>query len=125
MPTTTKGYPYPASTDPPNGPAQIQALAQFLDGLVPFRMYVGTVSVTLTNVAAANVTVNFPAGRFTQPPRVFLIVRSASVYFAFVNAGATAASVSIGVRHHAGTASTATVPVDVWAVQMLTTGADG
>lgn len=31
MPTTTKGLPYPAATEPPNGPLQIQALADALD----------------------------------------------------------------------------------------------
>ncbi len=31
MPTTTKGLPYPASTAPPNVPADLQALAQDLD----------------------------------------------------------------------------------------------
>lgn len=31
MPTTPRGYQYPALTDQPNGPAEIQALAQALD----------------------------------------------------------------------------------------------
>lgn len=43
MPTTSRGYPYPAPSDAPNGPAQIAALAEAIDddvtavalGLVP------------------------------------------------------------------------------------------
>jgi hypothetical protein len=32
--TTAKGAPYPEGSDPPNGPAQIQALAEWIDGLL-------------------------------------------------------------------------------------------
>jgi len=34
MPTTTKGIPYPASSDDPDVPADMQALAEAIDNLL-------------------------------------------------------------------------------------------
>jgi hypothetical protein len=70
MPTTPGGLPYPASTDPPNVPADIQALAQAVETQRE-RVASGTVSWPSTATGATSaVAVSFPAGRFTLPPAV-------------------------------------------------------
>jgi hypothetical protein len=53
MGTTTNGLPYPASTDAPNGAAQIQALAAAVDAWGSYVDYVPTTGWTNTTVTSA------------------------------------------------------------------------
>ncbi len=85
MPTTSRGYPYPAFTDAPNGPVQLQALAAALNTDVGAQagavaalqaravvLGVGTIGSETTHVAtdfagsgtSATVTVTVPSGRW-------------------------------------------------------------
>lgn len=121
---TAKGYPYPLGTDRVmDGDDSIHALADAVDAKQPFATWVGTASVSVVANTAANVAVTLPAGRFTQPPRISAISRGASLWFAYFNSSTTT-SLSLGVRTPGG-ALTTTVNVDMIAVQMLATNADG
>lgn len=125
MATTTKGYPYPLPADPAQaGADNIKALAQQVDATVPFRTWTGAAVVALNNAATGAVVVTFPAGRFTQPPRVLLGILSSGTYFAGYS-GITATSCTITVRHYKDTLATLSATVSVMAVQVLTTGSDG
>jgi hypothetical protein len=211
MPTTTKGLPYPASTAPPNVPADLAALAQDLDftkipllgsaqipstatvlsayplgvsllsltsaegssggwpggtschvltikptttrgaqyvfrnssaavaasyrqliadpgphtpwagGSGPYAQQAGTVTLNAATNPTASVQVNFPAGRFTQAPRVTVSPQTPSMSIG-VQSATTSAAVFIG-RNVATFTSTFTCH---WiAVQGLSTDSDG
>jgi hypothetical protein len=80
MGTTTNGLPYPASTDAPNGPTAIQALAAAVDAWGSWNDYTPTLVWTNTTATTAKwnkqgkvVTVEFlltltgvPAGTFSM-----------------------------------------------------------
>jgi hypothetical protein len=211
MPTTTKGLPYPASTAPPNVPADLGALAQDLDftkvvlltaaqipstttllsayplglsllslsttesgnggwptgstghvltikpntgrgvqyfyrnsasavmafyrqlvadpgphspwagGGAPYAQIAGTVTLNAATNPTASVQVNFPAGRFTQAPRITVSPQTPSMSIG-VQSATTSAAVFIG-RNVATFTSTFTCH---WiAVQGLSTDSDG
>lgn len=68
--TTSKGFPYPTSTDPvAAGAAAIEALARSVDTNVG-RLAAGlaTIAMVAPYGTVTMVHVNFPAGRFTAPP---------------------------------------------------------
>ena len=80
MGTTTRGYPYPESSDPPDGAAQVQALAEAvdtdtadLDGRVTIIEAVtaqsGTVVLTWSSSATATAAVTF-LKPYASPPAV-------------------------------------------------------
>jgi len=103
MPSTASGLPYPALTDSPNGPVQIQALA---DALEPYIAKLGGIgpmasgSLTITPSAANTTTsaaVSFPAGRFSSGPTVI-------------------------VSGYTGSSSAGTIWMSVWATGVTATG---
>ena len=78
MPTTSRGYPYSAMNDQPDGATQIQALAQSIDadvnGLIQADAASGIVQagdflVKFTNSPIAIIAVTFPKP-FSAPPKV-------------------------------------------------------
>lgn len=78
MPANTRlGYPYPLGTDRVmDGDDAIHNLATAVDTqLGTHASGVATVPITTVSVAA-NVTVTFPAGRFTAPPAVVATVNT-------------------------------------------------
>lgn len=130
MPTTGKGYPYPAATDTPDVPRDIQALAAFTDAKVPYAMAAGTVNVPVNNTAAATAAVTFPVGRFS--PTVSPVVAHSVNDGANANLRATrmqglVSASGFGVLLDFTAAST--IAGGVWvgwiAVQMLTNSSQG
>lgn len=78
MPSTAKGYPYPASTDTPDVPRDVKALADKVEALVP-RIATGTAQVPANAAAASStVAITFPAGEFTAPPVVVGTMQAAT-----------------------------------------------
>lgn len=97
MPTTAKGRPYPAQTDPPNGPAQLQALAQKCDDL-------DTAHTAAADPHPQYLTQAEGDARYTQPAAVANAVKAP-----LANAKATWGehSVTLGSAIAAGGASAA------------------
>lgn len=70
MATTTKGWPYPVTTDTPDVPRDIKAVADTLDAKLPYAISAQTVTVSLTAASSGSATVTWPTGRFSQTPIV-------------------------------------------------------
>lgn len=94
-------------------------------GVLPWAMYATTVSVSVSG-ANGFTTVNFPAGRFTQPPMVFVtqasLPGSSGKFIGKVNSGVTTTSASIYAYTGDGTSVTSSAVFNVLAIQM-TSGA--
>jgi hypothetical protein len=70
MPTTSKGFPYPASTAPvAQGAAAIQDLAEFIDPNTGITAS-GEVNLDFTGDISRTALVTFVAGRFGSAPHV-------------------------------------------------------
>lgn len=118
MPTTSiQGLPYPASTDTPDVPRDIGALADALDGGVVKRIWAGSVSVTATASSTGTAPVTFPAGLFTTPPKVLVQTQATAVWVGIVSSSVTTTGCTVGILHNTGASATATVTVNVLAVQ--------
>jgi hypothetical protein len=81
MPSTSRlALPYPAATDPPNGPAQIQALADALDPIVA-KTTLATIPASESTSAAGpvNLTTPGPSITVTVPSANLLVEVFASV----------------------------------------------
>jgi hypothetical protein len=93
MPNTTKGWPYPASTDTPDVPRDMKALADKADASLPFAVAAGTVTHTAASAAQTTVAVTFPVGRFTVAPIIQQSVQnngaSSTTYAPRTSAGVT------------------------------------
>lgn len=131
MPNTPKGFPYPAPSDAPDGAAQVQALAEKVDAVVPYAVAAGLASVpALAGVASGNVTVTLPVGRFKVAPRVVASLSTGQAGTQKLSARAinTTAS-SFGMYVFTGDATNTTtsssVGVEWVAVQMTATAASG
>jgi hypothetical protein len=92
---------------------------------IPYRMAAGAVVVTVSNATAANATVTFPAGRFTQNPIVTALAIGTSVWVAYAAAGANTTAVSLGIRQIDNAAASATVTVHWHAIQMTSGSGSG
>ena len=108
MGTTPRGYPYPEASDPPDGSAQMQALALAIDGDVQTRIdglqvQAGQDSVTITTGNQdAETAVTFPEGAFPGTPIV--VVQGSNRGIASRSTGASATGFTANVRLTAGTA---------------------
>jgi hypothetical protein len=110
MGTTANGYPYPEDTDPVTGGAQaIKALANKIDTFLRTTAS-GSTTITLSNVAYAQVVVTLPAGRFTTTPNI-AVGCGANAFFAGV-ASKSATSFTAWTRVWNNTATSGSVPVD-------------
>lgn len=138
-PTPVYGWPLPALTDPPDGPAQMAALGNAIDstvaamhGRLPYAMAAGKVTTTTaTGNNAIQVTVNFPAGRFSVAPIVTLAVAQIPATSAeqrthepFLYA-LSATSMSVQQNNLTGTNWTSQFDIHWMAVQMLAGAAPG
>lgn len=98
-------------------------------GVLPYAIWVGSVSVSLSAAAAGFTTVSFPAGRFTVAPYVFVTQESlpggSGKFIAKVNSNVTTTSADIYVYTGDGTTVTATAAIRVLAIQMTSGAADG
>lgn len=95
MPSTTRfGFPYPALTDPPNGPTQIGALATSVD----------TALGTLTDATAANFAALAASGEWTLGANLNIGTPT------LIN-NWTAVGTPSGITHSAGTFTVATAGV--------------
>ena len=75
MPTTSKGLPYPSSSDHTRLWEHFQALAEALDAMIPYRVWTSDDLTVTYSGGAAGLTVTFPAGYFTAPPVVVAVGR--------------------------------------------------
>lgn len=96
---------------------------------IPFATFVGTGSVVLSNAASGTVAIPLPTtggNRFTQAPYVVAnaVAAAGNVYMCWVSA-ASATSVTIGIRHVDNALASATVSVQMIAIQMTPTSAPG
>jgi hypothetical protein len=113
MPTTANGWPYPATTAPPNVPADIQALAAAVEDRLPPRLQCGRSTVSVS-AAISGTAVNqiFPVP-FTVIPRVVATVSGASsAMWAVATDAVSTTQMAVRVRHIDGTSTTASVLVD-------------
>lgn len=77
--TSRMSLPYPEPTDPPNGAAQIRALAEATDTHLS-RVYEAVLSIAPFSGVASGAAIpgwapqvlTFPPGRFTTPPVLYL-----------------------------------------------------
>lgn len=124
---TSKGFPYPVSTDTPDVPRDVKALADRLDAVVPYAMAAGSADVVLNNSTTGSVVVTLPAGRFSQAPILTATKRTGLGGAGPLIPQITASSAtSFTVNLLGGTATQSiTVPVHWTAVQMLTGSAPG
>ena len=113
MPTTTRGYRYPASTQPlAETHTRINELAADVDTKVG-RIERGTATVAVSASSQGTLDVNF-ATAFTAAPTVVATSENPS-YAAFARFR-TVNDVEIGVRHLDGTSATVNVAVSWVAV---------
>ena len=116
MPTTASGIPYPSSTDTPDVPRDVKAVADHLEARLPRASYAGTVSVPVVSANAASAAVTFPVGRFTGTPVVTVSTSGTSVWVAMSSA-ASGSGFTATVRHVDGSVATATPSVNWTATQ--------
>lgn len=96
-------------------------LTRFLDGIdrpVPFATYGRLVAVPLTNQGAASILVTYPTGRFTQAPVVTVTPSGTANYYGY-STGGVAASVNVGAAHVEQALATATINVNMLALQVI------
>lgn len=107
MASTVNGLPVPDDTDPVAvGASAIRALAGKLQ-----QVAAGINTAVFSNVAAANVAITFPVGRFSAIPSVMVTPATTSAYFGYL-VSVTAAGATIGARQYAGTLTTINLQVD-------------
>lgn len=134
--TTASGFRYPVATDTPDVPRDIKALADdleaFLGPIVPYATAAGQLSVNGTGVVAGGnvqTALTFPAGRFTQIPRVYCSLSNAPSSSSYLVARLVPSSTTAGTLWvlNVGQASfTWTgLTVDWFAVQMLSGASSG
>lgn len=112
MPSTSRGFPYPSSTDVPDGPGALEDLADACDSKVPL-VATGTSNVSVSSSSQGNLTgIALPASRFPAAPKIMCTVRGSSAAWAVATDSVTASTFTIRVRHVDGTSTTATVVVD-------------
>ena len=129
MGTTTRGYPYPEGSDPPDGATQMQALAEAvdtdaaaLDGRVTAieadkSVQSGTVTLIFSNQNLQNSDLIPFSPAYAAPPQV---AATASDGFINVSIGQkTASEMRVYGRHVNNTGYTATIDVDWVAVGTL------
>lgn len=137
MPTTTRGYPYPSTSDDPDVPADMQALAEAIDTDVATRTastlavnaQTGTTYtlvasdavskiVTLNNAAAVTVTV--PSGTFAQGHHVPVLNKGAGTV-TLVGSGVTLNGASLTLAQN----ESATLVFDSATVAYVVKGGGG
>jgi hypothetical protein len=91
---------------------------------LPFAMTANDVVITGTGAATAEVTVTFPAGRFTQAPLVLATCSSNNLVMATTRA-ATSTAVVIVIRLTTGATFTSSHTIDYVAIQMSNPSAAG
>lgn len=114
MGTTPQGLPYPEPTDPiADGATAIKNLAAAVNQPVS-----GRVTIVITSAVAASITVTFPAGYFTAPPRVMATASLTSFDgYAANTFPPTATGVTISAFNVTWASKTINVPVDWMAVK--------
>lgn len=120
MATTTKGWPYPVSTDTPDVPRDIKAVADNLDAKLPYAMTAQTITVSLSAAASGTATVTWPSGRFSQTPIVTSCKVSSSGSATALVEQITANSstgCTVSVYDVNGTSVTASVTIHLIAIQ--------
>lgn len=92
---------------------------------IPFATWANSVPVTLTNQTNAGAApINFPTGRFTSTPFVFMQVIGSQSYVPYI-AALSLTSVQAAIRHVDNVATSGTFTVYIFAVQMSPTGPAG
>jgi len=105
MPATPRGLPYPADDARPDVPADIRALAEWLDERIGI-VATGAAAINVPdNAGVYDVAVTFPAGRFTATPRISLAWSSNRVAVSI--AGVTVNGMTLSARMLSGVSATA------------------
>lgn len=78
MPNTPNGWPYPLGSEAPDGAAQIRALADQLEAVVPYAFAAGVASLPVSTTQSTTAAVTFPQGRFSLSPVVTATLVSAT-----------------------------------------------
>ncbi len=111
-----------------DGTAEIDKLTG-ATGPLPYAVWCGTVTVSLSAAASGSTTCTFPAGRFTQPPAIAVTQASlpggSAKLIGKVNSGWTKDSASIYAYTGDGTAVTVSATFQVIAVQMTSSSGNG
>jgi hypothetical protein len=113
--TPTQLLPYPELNDAANVPVDMKELADRLEALLSkgqsLAVAAGLATLTLTNASNAEITVTFPAGRFSAAPAVVATINaSVSTWYAYVKS-ITATNCIIGIRQINGSLTTASIAV--------------
>lgn len=119
----TNGLPYPLDTDPPDVPADIQALVAALAAAgIPARVAAGTATINIAGSASGSVNVTFPVGRFTAAPFGFAVNAGGTganvQFYVVLQAPPTTSGMNVQAYHRAGSPTTATITVHWFAVQL-------
>lgn len=113
------------------GAANLTVLGQLsgATGVLPYAIWVGNVTVSLSAASSGFTTVSFPAGRFTVAPYVFVTQESlqsgTGKLIAKVNSNVTTTSADIYFYTGDGTTVTASASIRVLAIQMTSGAAAG
>lgn len=99
------GYPYPESSDSPDGASQIRALAEAVDADM-WTIQVNIASITLSAAVAGNVEVTFPSA-FGGTPLVVAVAEDSYYNVSVYNV--TTTGFNVACRHLNNTAATTTV----------------
>jgi hypothetical protein len=95
---------------------------------LPLAAYLGTVDVSLSNSSSGSSGISFPGGRFNQTPLIFVTIAGApggsQKFIARVTSMSTSGC-TVVVYTGDQTNQTATVTVNVFAVQMTSGSASG
>ena len=112
--TSVLKLPYPELNDAANVPVDMKELADRLEALLKNGQSLagaaGSVNIVLTNQSVRQVSITFPAGRFTSAPAVTATVMNTSGWFAYTYS-ITTAGCNVGIRHYADTISNTTITV--------------
>jgi hypothetical protein len=115
MPDTPGGFPYPAPTDRPDVPRDVQALAEAVDGrLGSLRFRLFGINIAVNNSATGTQqTINYADLGLVSNARVFIQPVGTTGYIGVSPSTPGLVSAVINVRHVDNTVGTTSIPVHV------------
>lgn len=108
MPSTSKGYPYPAATDVPDVPADIQSLADAINAGLPRKVQVGSFTMSITASTTGTASPTFGSA-FTGTPTI--ICQTANNAYTLSVASPSTTGFTCNARHIDGTSTTTSFTV--------------
>lgn len=92
---------------------------------IAFAMWSGGLSFSYTTDASMTKSINYPSGRFTVEPSVYLTLQNSSSFIVGALGSSDKTGVDITTRYYTGAAVTLTFSVQILAVQMTPTSGVG